>query len=154
MRLNYKLLIAQAIIGYVFVLALNYVVGILKSFFNILGMLLKVNPKIYFFLDLIPEFLILVFWILLIFVFLKGFQWSEVLSNEITRKLAIKFGFTAIILFLLLFGLRFLESKIWVNNTELGLDHNLILLKGNIFSLLNFLEVIIIVIGFVRIIKK
>ncbi len=153
MRLNYKLLIAQVIIGYVFVLVLNYAVGILKSFFNILGMLLKVNPKIYVFLDLVPEVLVLVFWILLIFVFLKGFRWSEVLSNEITKKLATKLGFTAIILFLLFLGFKFLEDKLWYKS-ELGLDHSIILLKGNIFSLLNFLEIIIIVIGFVRIVKE
>jgi hypothetical protein len=154
MKLNSKLLIAQAIIGYVFVLVLNYVEGILKSGINILGMLLNLNSKIYFFLDLIPEFLIIVFWIFLIFVFLKGFRLSEVLSNGISKKLAIRFGFTAIILFLLLLGLRFFEDKLWVNNANNDIEHNLVSLKAYIITLLNFLEAVIITIGFVKIIKE
>ena len=152
---NYKQLIALSIIGYVCVLAIRYIKGILSSLTKIFGMIFSVNPKVYVFLDVIPEILIIILWILIVFKFLQGFTWNESLNDNIPRKFGIRFGITVLVLFLILLGVRHFENELWAIKTDYyPFDKDLLIIKTYVLSSLNLLEVAIIVIGFIKLINK
>ena len=152
---KYKQIISLPIIGYVCVLAIRYTEGILTSLTKIFGMISNVNPKVYVFLDIVPEILIIILWILIIFKFLKGFTWNESFNENIPKKYGIRFGLTVLGLFLILLVVRYIENDLWANKTDYyNLDKDLLIIKTYILSGLNLLEVVIIVIGFIKLINK
>lgn len=152
---NYKSIIALSIVGYVCVLAIRYLEGILTSLTKILGMISNINPKVYVFIDIIPEILIIVLWIIILFKFLQGFTWNESINNNIPKKFGIRFGIIVLILFLVLLVVRYIENDLCANKTNYyNLDQNLLIIKTYIISGLNLLEVLIIIIGFIKLINK
>ena len=152
---NYKPIIALSIVGYVCVLAIRYIEGILTSLAKIFGMISNVNPKVYIFLDIIPAILIIILWILIIFKFLQGFSLNDTFKVNISKKFGIRFGITVFVLFLILLGVRYIEAEFLANKTNYNnLNHNLLIIKTYILASLNLLEVVIIVIGFIKLINK
>lgn len=152
---NYKPVIVLSIVGYVCVLALRYLEGIIVSLTKIVGMILNVNPKVYVFLNIIPEILILILWIFIMFKFLKGFSWNEAFIDIIPKKFGVRLGLTVLVLFLILLVVRYIENDWWVNKTNYyNLDQDLLMIDSYILSGLNLLEIIIIVTGFIKLINK
>lgn len=154
-KTNIKSLAAFAMIGYVCVLIVNFANGILVSALKMLGILFSINPKIYFFLDVIPEILEILFWIFIISKYLKTFSWSINLADDLPRKFAIRIGLTTLILFILLLVARYFERQMWASNiTTYFPEKNLVETRFIISSILNFIEVVVIAFGFIRIFTK
>lgn len=152
---KYKQIIALSIVGYVCVLAIRYAEGILTSLTNIIGMITNVNPKIYVFLDIVPEILIITFWVLVIFKFLKGFKWDEHFNDTNLKKFGMRLGITVLVLFLILLGARYFENELYGNKTDYyGLDKDLMLINYFVLNGLNLIEVVIVVIGFIKLINR
>ena len=98
---NLKTIVTLSIFGFVFMGLLNSLEGILISVLKIIGMIAHFPPKLFYSLDFIPAIILLILWIVLIFVSLKGFARTEILPENLPRRLVLRFFILAIILFLL-----------------------------------------------------
>ena len=104
---------------------------------------------------ILSGYFIIILWILRIFKFLKGFTWNESFNENISKKYGIRFGLTVLGLFLILLVVRYIENDLWANKTDYyNLNKDLLIIKTYILSGLNLLEVVIIVIGFIKLINK
>ena len=155
-QINIKSLVALSIIGYICTLIISYIERILSSIFKIIGYLTNVKSSILFFSDIIPQLIIITFWIILIFKYLNNFSGIINLKSDLNRKYTIRIGFFAVILFLCSIGLSRLEMLVLENyySDSLNWGINERAMNYLILSSIHFIKVIIIVIGFLRIVKK
>ena len=155
-QINIKSLVAVSIVGYVCVLIISYIERILSSIFKIIGYLTDIKPNILFFSDVIPQLIIIIFWIILIFKFLNNFSGKINLKSDLNRKYIIRIGISALILFLCSIGLSRLEILVMENFYSDSLNWGIteISLNNLILSLIYFIKIIVVVIGFFRIVRK
>jgi uncharacterized membrane protein len=154
-NIGIKQIIVLSVVGYILVLLLRYTEGVLTSLLKILGMILHLNPDIFEFIEIIPQLLIIVLWIILLFNLTKGFAWEDIVDLSIIKRFGKGLGIFTICLFIALIGLRFLEAHLWTKYLENYIpDHELMKIKSMTLQSLNLIETIIIAIGFIRIIKK
>jgi hypothetical protein len=154
-KINLKSLIALAVIGYVCVLLINYVEGIITSIIKILGLAFNISPNIYFYLEIIPSVLIIIFWIILITRYLKDFNLEVDISIGLPQKFAIRTGLTTLLLFVGLLVIRYFERELWASKASNYFpDQNQLITKSIILQILNIVEVGVIAFGFIKIFAK
>lgn len=151
---NFKQLLVFAILGYVCYLALNYIESILGSLFKIIGLILNVDSNVYVFLDVIPRFLIILLWILIIFKYLKSFSWNETLGNNIPKNVGIKVVIILVSLFILNAGIRFTENTLWPGKSNYNeISHDIFMIKSYVQVGLNFIEFLLIIGAVIKLIN-
>ncbi|NVO04362.1 MAG: hypothetical protein HXX09_16835, partial [Bacteroidetes bacterium] len=96
MKVQIKSLIALAVLGYVFMLIIRYLEGIILSLLKIIGLVLNVNRTVFEFIDIIPQLLTIAFWLILIFIYLKKISWKIDLSNEFPKYFVVIIGVSTI----------------------------------------------------------
>jgi hypothetical protein len=101
--------------------------------------------------------LIIAFWLILIFVYLKKISWKIDLSSEFPNYFVVIIGLSTITLFLFLVGIRYLENSLLASR---GIENyyypepEILIIKTLILSFLNFIEVLIIALGFIKMFKR
>jgi hypothetical protein len=152
---EYKSIIIWTLLGFICVLMIRNIEELLGSIFKIIGIVSNVKPEYYLFIQVIPEVLIILFWIYLIFIYLKKAD-----PKTIIDKFPIEFAKTVaiitLIVFLALLSSRFFEEYLWSNHIAFRVNPaaSLVKIKVYLMSGLNLIEVILITIGFLRIIKE
>ena len=155
-QINIKSLVAVSIIGYICILIVSYIERILSSIFKIIGYLTNVKASILFFSDIIPQLIIITFWIILIFKYLNNFSGKINLKSDLNRKYAIRIGISALILFLCSIGFSRLEMLVMETfyTDSLNWTFQEQAINYLILSSIHFIKIIIVVIGFLRIVTK
>ena len=161
-KINLKSLIALSLIGYVFVLLIRYFEGIFSLVLQIVAIFLLryckffyCYDKFFYFYDIIPRLVVVILWALLVFRYLDKFSGEINLSNDFSRRFAIRLIMFTLILFVIQTGLIFLSHYLMnIKSITLVNDYRLISTKSFILSFLGLVELIIILIGYFKIIKK
>lgn len=152
---KFKHVIAFSIVGYVCVLGIKYAERILISLAKILGMLASVSPKTLIVMEIIPELLIASLWAVILFKYLKNFNWNESFNAEICKKAGIRLGITVLVLFIVMMVLTYFENELWLSKRgDYFFETEFVKNKIYIISAINFVEIVIIVFGFIKLINK
>lgn len=153
-QVTLKSLLAISVIGYVFYILINSIERILSSICKIIGCLTNIKANLLFFSDIISQVIIIAFWIVLIFWYLKRFSGKIDLYNIEVNKNAFKIGFVAIFLIILSFALNYLESlALEFYRGKLDWNYNQKAQNFMIISLIYISKIIIVIIGFFKILR-
>jgi hypothetical protein len=150
-----KAIIAWTILGYICVLMIDEIGSVLESLVNVAANSLNVEPTLRYFFDLIPELLILIFWIFLIFKYFKRSDGNFIL-DKFPTKFAKSIAIITLILFVIGFVIKILEiSLLYLKTISYPPpSERLMTVKMVIKDILFLAEIIVIIIGFLKIIKK
>lgn len=155
-KTEFKSIVVWTIFGFICVLMIRYIEQILVLVSKILGDLFIEDSTICFFIDLIPQFLIIIFWILLFFKYLKGFK-NDLKIERFPKKFAIKISLITLCLLFLVMGFKILNNYVWSLNIDSCSPpeiKGIVQIKFDIMAGLNFIEIIVIILGFLRIVRN
>jgi hypothetical protein len=152
---NFKAIAAWMILGYICVIFINSIETILQYISEAILNHFFADSQIKYFSDVIPYLLILIFWILLVFIYLKDFDANKVIEKfpkKFTKYLAI----SSIFLYSLLYGIRILSGYSFLNEYSGNTPPEKTILEINtlILATLSYAQIIVIIIGLIKIVKK
>jgi hypothetical protein len=151
---KFKKILVWSIFGFICILMLRFIEELLISIIKILGFALDIKPEYQLFFQITPQILIILFWVYLIFVYLRKTD-IESLSDNLPITFARSIAIVTLILFILLVFSRFIEEYFLSHKTSFydPPKSNLLKIKMYILSGLNLVEVAVITIGFLNLIK-
>lgn len=157
LNINIKSLIALSLIGYVLILTLRYFEGILGTLVEILALYTIADTEFFELHVIIPSLIMIIFWSLIVFKYLKGFDGKVNLSSDLPRLYAKRLIIFTIALLVIHTASFYLMNYLrTLKLSEVTYDYNssFFIVKGLIISILGFAEVAIIIIGYFKIIRK
>lgn len=129
----------------------------LSSSASIIGMFLSVDALTLKYIELVPNFLVLVFWLIFIFGYVKKQQPNGLIS-AFPKKLAKQMGLLTIVMFLIARGLSLLQANIYmsyiVQNTPTYENYVQESLPIALYSFIYFAEIVVMLIGLFSIVNR
>jgi len=144
---------ALLIIGYVFLLVLRPLESICQSLFEIIFLYFLSNWTYFDFYPIINRLLFLLFYGIVIFKYLPGFN-GQINLNELSKKFLMNLSFIGIGFSIISWFVPILTSNLSFNlRNSYSVNTELIAIKQLIISVLGLLEMIFVFIGYYRIIQ-
>lgn len=151
---NFKSLAPLLLIGFVLFVLINNIENILTQLCQLLALYTISTSKFFDLYRVLPRLIIVGFWALLIFRYLKYFTGNINLKSDFSKKLLIKLGIITFSLYFVQYGLNFLVTHIWsLKSEEFAYNHSMISNATIITSILGLIEITIIAVGYFKIVK-
>jgi len=154
-KLDYKSVAAWIILGYLCDIMINGAETILKFISNAIAYQFLADSQLKYFSEVIPHLLKLIFWIFLIFVFLKNFDADKVIE-KFPKRFAKILAISALGLYILIYGFRIIAGHIVSINYAGSAPPKMNVLEMNalILDAISSVQVIVITIGVIKIVKN
>lgn len=150
---NIKPLAALIIIGYALLTATNHLIQILTSLFQILFLYLAPQWDYFEFYPVIPRFIIVSIYALLVFKYSANFE-GQILIWDLPRKFSAYLISITVTLMIVSYGLSYLVGELSFKlRNSYHQDFDAVAVKGLILSVLNLAELIIVLYGLNRLVK-